>query len=68
LKEYIKSRINESLVQIGFKKVFELDENMCDEYEWMDEEVLGNTITDFFFKRPIEYAKKNQSFNEEELF
>jgi ribonucleoside-diphosphate reductase beta chain len=32
------------------------------EFEWMDEEVLGNTMTDFFYKRPVEYAKKNNSF------
>ncbi len=68
LKEYIKSRINDSLVQIGFKPVFELDETMIDEYVWMDEDVLGNTSTDFFYKRPVEYAKKNQTFNEEDLF
>lgn len=68
LKEYIKSRINESLVQIGFKSVFDINEELVCEYDWMDEEVLGNTATDFFFKKPVEYAKKNQSFDLEDLF
>jgi ribonucleoside-diphosphate reductase beta chain len=68
LKEYIKDRINTSLHQIGFKKIFDIDEELVNEYEWMDEDVLGNTATDFFYKRPVEYAKKNQSFNEEDLF
>lgn len=68
LKEYIKSRINDSLVQIGFRKIYEIDEKLARDFEWMDEEVLGNTSTDFFYKRPVEYAKKNKAFNAEELF
>ncbi len=68
LKEYIKSRINDSLSQIGYKKIFEIDKRLARDFEWMDEEVHGNNATDFFFKRPIEYAKKNKSFAEEDLF
>jgi ribonucleoside-diphosphate reductase beta chain len=68
LKEYIKSRINDSLVQIGFEKIFDLDESLFSEYEWMDEDVLGNTATDFFYRRPVEYAKSNQCFNADDLF
>lgn len=68
LKEYVKKRINDSLVQIEFDKVFELDNKLIEKSDWMDEEVLGNTATDFFFKRPIEYQKKSQSFNVEDLF
>jgi ribonucleoside-diphosphate reductase beta chain len=68
LKEYIKNRINESMTAIGFGQVFDLDKSMVQEYEWMDEEVLGNTMTDFFYKRPVEYSKSNQSFNAEDLF
>lgn len=68
LKEYIKSRINDSMIQIGFDKIFDIDESIIRDYEWMDEEVLGNTATDFFFKKPVEYAKKSQTFNSEDLF
>lgn len=68
LKEYIKQRINDSLNQIGIEKIFEVDQSSVRDFEWMDEEVLGNTATDFFYKRPVEYAKNNQSFNPEELF
>lgn len=69
LKEYIKSRLNDSLVQIGFDPIFDVDEKMSDDYQWMDEEVLGNTATDFFFKRPVEYQKIGSSaFNPEDLF
>jgi ribonucleoside-diphosphate reductase beta chain len=68
LKEFIKNRINESLIQIGFKKVFKIDEDMLSLTTWFDEELLGNNMTDFFHSRPTEYSKKNQSFGEDDLF
>ncbi len=67
LKEYVKSRINDSLGQIGFSKIFEVCPIAARDFEWMDEEVLGNTATDFFHKRPIEYAKSH-SIQSEDLF
>lgn len=57
LKEYIKSRINDSLYQIGFKQLFEVDVNAKRDFEWMDEDTKGNNSTDFFFQRPTDYAK-----------
>ena len=68
LKEFIKNRINESLIQIGFKKVFEINQNLLSSTTWFDEELLGNNMTDFFHSRPTEYSKKNQSFSEDDLF
>jgi ribonucleoside-diphosphate reductase beta chain len=68
LKEFIKNRINESLTQIGFKKVFKIDEDVLSLTTWFDEELLGNNMTDFFHSRPTEYSKKNQSFGEDDLF
>ena len=68
LKEFIKNRINESLIQIGFKKVFKIDEDMLSSTMWFSEELLGNNMTDFFHSRPTEYSKKNQSFGEDDLF
>lgn len=68
LKEFVKKRINDSLAQIGFKKIFEIDETLISTTMWFDEELLGNNMTDFFHSRPVEYSKKNQSFSEEDLF
>jgi ribonucleoside-diphosphate reductase beta chain len=68
LKEFIKNRINESLTQIGFKKAFEVDKDLLKTTKWFDEELLGNNMTDFFHSRPVEYSKKNQSFDESDLF
>jgi ribonucleoside-diphosphate reductase beta chain len=64
LKEFVKSRINESLVQIGYKEIFEVDATMIEKTVWFDEEVLGNTSTDFFHSRPTEYSKTNKSYDE----
>jgi ribonucleoside-diphosphate reductase beta chain len=68
LKEFIKDRINESLIQIKFKPVFEIDKEILKNTKWFQEELLGNTMTDFFFQKPTEYAKKDQCFDESELF
>jgi ribonucleoside-diphosphate reductase beta chain len=68
LKEFIKNRLNESLQQIGYKKIFEVDNEMLAKTTWFDEQVLGNNSTDFFHARPVEYSRKSKSFAEEDLF
>jgi ribonucleoside-diphosphate reductase beta chain len=68
LKEFIKNRINSSLLQIGFSAVFEVDTEKLNQCMWFEEELLGNNMTDFFYSRPVDYSKKSQSFGEEELF
>ena len=69
LKEFIKNRINDSLVQIGFKEAFyDVDKSLLMETKWFTEELLGNNMVDFFSSRPTEYSKKSQCFDESELF
>ena len=68
LKEFIKNRINESLDQIGFGTPLEVDKLLLQKTTWFEEELLGNNMTDFFHSRPTEYSKKNQSFDEDDLF
>ncbi len=68
LKEYTKARINDSLTKIGFAAPFAQDSFLISQTEWMDEEVMGNVQTDFFFKRPVEYSKSSASFAGSELF
>jgi ribonucleoside-diphosphate reductase beta chain len=68
LKEFIKSRINESMQQIGFKPVFELDLELLKDALWFEEELHGNNMSDFFNTRPVEYSKNSQSFSEDDLF
>ncbi|NBP03726.1 MAG: ribonucleotide reductase [Proteobacteria bacterium] len=68
LKEFIKDRINESLIGIGFKPAFEIDKELLKTTNWFNEELLGNNMTDFFSSRPVEYSKKSQCFDEDALF
>lgn len=66
LENYIKGRLDDSLKAIGFEPQF--NEEKLSETLWMDEEVLGNNMVDFFHSRPTDYAKKNKVYNEEDLF
>ena len=68
LKEFVKNRINNSLDQIGFPQVFEVDKGILSATMWFEEELLGNNMTDFFHSKPTEYSKKSQCFDESELF
>ena len=68
LKGYIKRRMNECLVKIGFSETFDVDKEIIEKTNWMEEEVYASALTDFFHKKPIDYAKKTKVFNEEELF
>lgn len=68
LKEFIKNRINDSLGQIGFTSELEVDKEVIEKTLWFEEELHGNNMTDFFHSRPTEYSKKNQSFDESDLF
>ena len=68
LKEFIKNRMNESLLQIGYNELFDVDHELLSKTTWFDEQVLGNNMTDFFHSRPVEYSKKSQSFSEADLF
>lgn len=68
LKEFIKNRLNESLSQIGYDPVFDIDQKLLSKTLWFDEQILGNNMTDFFHSRPVEYSKKALSFDIEALF
>lgn len=68
LKEFIKNRMNESLEQIGYGRIFDVNSEVIAQTSWFDEQVLGNNMTDFFHSRPVEYAKFSQSFDVEDIF
>ena len=69
MKNFIKNRLNESLKDIGIEPVFtDVDSELLEKTTWFDEDVLGNTATDFFFKRPTEYSKNDKSYDEDDLF
>jgi len=68
LKTFVAKRMKESMEQIGFDhNGIEIDKELADETFWFDEALLGSTMTDFFQKRPVEYAK-GQGIGADELF
>lgn len=68
LKSFIAYRMAESIDQIGFdSSEIKFDQEAVDETFWFEEELLGANMTDFFQKRPVEYAK-GQGITADDLF
>lgn len=69
LKTFIRKRIKDSLVSIGYADIdVPFDAELAEKTTWFDELVLGNAMTDFFKGRPIDYAKKHKTFDAEDIF
>ncbi|MEX0672610.1 MAG: ribonucleotide-diphosphate reductase subunit beta [Candidatus Paceibacterota bacterium] len=68
VKEFIKQRLNNSLVSIKMKPLFEVDEEIVSSLSWFDEEVIGTKHVDFFAKRSINYNKRKSSITSADLF
>lgn len=68
LKEFIKERINSSLESIGTEPIYNINEKLLEETNWFNEEIYSDSLTDFFFKRPTDYAKRTKSVTENDLF
>lgn len=68
VKEFVKERLNSSLVNIGYEPIFELNEELVEEVEWFYDEILATKHVDFFYKRSINYTKGAQSFSADDLF
>ena len=75
VKEFIKNRIMK-MKENGIKESEEfyifyncdITEELLESTMWFQEELHGNNMADFFHTRPTEYSKKNQSFDENDLF
>ncbi len=68
VKEFIKNRFNRSLISIGIKQVFEVDEQLIEQSDWFDEEIIGTKHVDFFDKRSVNYNKRSKSITSADLF
>lgn len=69
LKEYVKDRLNTSLIDIGIEPVFEVDkEALLKDTLWMEETVFGNGKVDFFDRNSVDYEEHSKSFDPDELF
>lgn len=68
LLNYIKYRMDEALIRIGFDKVFDISPEAIKDMMWFEEEVYSNSLDDFFCKRPTDYTKHDKSITEDDLF
>ena len=60
LKNFIYRRANEKLEELGYKSIFNYDEDSADQLEWFYHLTGGETWTDFFAIRPTDYAKAGE--------
>jgi len=68
VKEFVKNRMNGSLVSTGFDAIFEVDEKMVEKTDWFSDELLSTKHVDFFDKRSVNYTKRQKSITALDLF
>ena len=68
LKEFIKSRTNSKLKELGYDGIFDFDEEKAGNLDWFYHLTGGQTHTDFFAIRPTDYSKANEGEDWDDLF
>ena len=65
---FMKYRIDESLVKMGFNKIFNITYEQYKPMLWFEEEVFAQAQDDFFAKRPVDYTKHDKPITKNDLF
>lgn len=65
---YMRYRLDNSIIQMGFAKVFNITPDQYRPMKWFDEEVFSDALDDFFAKRPTDYTKHDKSFSMDDIF
>ena len=71
LKQFIRKRLNEKLVELGYKHLgeyFEYETKAADKLNWFYHLTGGHTHTDFFAVRPTDYSKANEGEDFEDIW
>ena len=68
VKDFTKNRLNDSLIGIGLKPIFEVNEKRLERTRWFDEKLLAGVHVDMFDQRSVGYSRKNKSITENDLF
>jgi ribonucleoside-diphosphate reductase beta chain len=68
LKEFIKKRANEKLIELGYLPIFHYSENMASNLDWFYHLTGGTTWTDFFAIRSTDYSKANEGEDWEDMW
>ena len=71
LKQFIKKRLNEKLVELGYVDLgdyFSYDSDAASNLDWFYHLTGGVTHTDFFAIRPTDYSKANEGEDFEDIW
>ncbi|MDO4763751.1 MAG: ribonucleotide-diphosphate reductase subunit beta [Flavobacteriaceae bacterium] len=68
LANYMRYRLDDSLVQLGIGRPFNISSEEVKPILWFEEEVFANSLDDFFAKRPVDYTKHDKSITANDLF
>lgn len=68
LINFMKYRADNNLKAIGLDSCFRVKEEEYRPLRWFEEEILADTLDDFFAKRPTDYTKKKEPVSPDDLF
>jgi ribonucleoside-diphosphate reductase beta chain len=68
IKNFIMNRFNNSLNKIGMDNVFDVDFTELEKTLWFEVEITSTKEGDFFYKKQIDYSKKQKAITEDDLF
>ena len=71
LKQFIRKRLNEKLVELGYKHLgqyFSFDDKASSRLDWFYHLTGGHTHTDFFAVRPTDYSKAIEGEDFEDIW
>jgi ribonucleoside-diphosphate reductase beta chain len=68
LLNFMKNRVDVSLAAIGFNKMYNVSEELLEPMFWFEEEIVANTLDDFFAKRPTSYSNHDIPITHDQLF
>ena len=68
LKQFIRKRANEKMVELGYKEIFDYQEEKAKNLDWFYHLTGGHTHTDFFAIRPTDYSKANEGEDFENIW
>lgn len=68
LLDFMKYRVDTSLAQLSYNKIYNISDEAYKPMLWFDENVFANELDDFFAKRPTAYTKHDKAFTANSLF
>ena len=64
LKNFIRARANEKMLELGYKPLYDVNEKLLDEIAWFGQITSGVEQQDFFAQRPSSYSKSTADWSD----